>query len=201
VTDEADDAARWWRAYQAAEGDREDELRQLAGRGDGHARRQLASWLADRARYAEAAGVIRPLAATGEYDAGLWLDRWLADAGLTGELLQRARAGDDRAWENLASRLASDRRLAELAELAREWAAHRPDLLTAWLARQNDVSVHRIGAGLGDPESRRRLAWWLSRMGRTGELRRRARAGDEQARERLATGPGERCPRRRTGAG
>jgi hypothetical protein len=40
---QADDAARWWRAYQLAENDRVDELRGLAAVGDDHASRQLAS--------------------------------------------------------------------------------------------------------------------------------------------------------------
>jgi len=50
--------------------------------------------------------------------------------------------------------------------------------------------VERIGADLGDPESRRRLAWWLARRGETEGLRRRAGAGDIRARERLILGPG-----------
>jgi hypothetical protein len=99
VTEDLDDATRWWRAYQLAEADRDDELRRHADEGDEHARRALASWLAERARYGEAVEVIRPLAATGEHDAVLWLDRWLADAGQTRELHQRAGHGDDRAWE------------------------------------------------------------------------------------------------------
>ena len=45
--EDAEDAARWWRAYQVAENEHVDELRKLADAGDEHARRQLASWLAD----------------------------------------------------------------------------------------------------------------------------------------------------------
>jgi hypothetical protein len=52
--DTAEDAGRWWRAYLLAENDQAGELRQLAEAGDEHARRQLASWLADRARTQEA---------------------------------------------------------------------------------------------------------------------------------------------------
>jgi len=48
--EQADDAARWWQAYQLAENDQADELRRLAAAGDDHARRQLAGWLSDRAR-------------------------------------------------------------------------------------------------------------------------------------------------------
>ena len=44
------DAARWWRAYLLAEEDQADELRQLAGGGDDHARRMLAHWLARKGR-------------------------------------------------------------------------------------------------------------------------------------------------------
>ena len=47
--DEASDAARWWRAYCLADSDQVDELRELAAAGDEHARRQLASWLSERA--------------------------------------------------------------------------------------------------------------------------------------------------------
>jgi hypothetical protein len=80
--DEADDAARWWRAYQLAEKDRADELRGLAAAGDDHARSQLASWLSDRAypgsmadpaKLGEAIEVIRPLADAGDDVAELWL--------------------------------------------------------------------------------------------------------------------------------
>src|SRR5215468_2943119 len=60
-----DDATQWWRAYQLAED------------GDDHAQRQLARWLAERGRTAEAITVIRPLADAGEDLAQLWLARWL----------------------------------------------------------------------------------------------------------------------------
>ena len=87
--DQVSDAARWWRAYSLAESDQVDELRRLAATGDDHARRQLASWLAERAfpydgpdqaKLDEAITVIRPLADTGDDVAELWLARWLADS-------------------------------------------------------------------------------------------------------------------------
>jgi hypothetical protein len=164
---ETGDAARWWRAYQLADAGRDDELRRHADEGDEHARRALASWLAERARYAEAIEVIRPLAATGEHYAVLRLDRWLADAGHTEELRRRAAHGDDRAWEELASWLASSHQLDELAGLARAAAARRPEALARWLAQQGDMYVHRIGADAGDTESQRRLAMWRARRGHT----------------------------------
>src|SRR5262245_56526701 len=101
--DTAEDAERWWRAYQLAENDQAGELRERADAGDEHARRQLASWLADRgytgrglpdrARLDEAVEVIRPLADAGDEVAGLWLARWLADLDQVGELRQRAASG------------------------------------------------------------------------------------------------------------
>ena len=88
--DKTDDAARWWRAYQLAENDQADELRRLAAAGDDHARRQLASWLSDRAGLEEAIEVIRPLADAGDDVAELWLARWLADCDRIEELRERA---------------------------------------------------------------------------------------------------------------
>jgi hypothetical protein len=100
--DAAEDAERWWRAYQLAENDRAGELRERADSGDEHARRQLASWLADRASTGEAIEVIRPLADAGDEAAELWLARWLADDGHLGELRQRAATGDEFAQDFLA---------------------------------------------------------------------------------------------------
>jgi hypothetical protein len=75
---DAEDAARWWQAYQLAEGDQAGELAARAAAGDEHARQQLASWLADRGRTQEAIEVIRPLA-DGENVAEMWLPAgWLA---------------------------------------------------------------------------------------------------------------------------
>ena len=98
------DAAQWWEAYGLAENDEVDELRRRADRGDNHARRQLACWLAERSRAQEAAAVIRPLADAGEDIAQLWLARWLAHCDQAGELRQRANAGDRHAQQQLADR-------------------------------------------------------------------------------------------------
>jgi hypothetical protein len=98
------DAVQWWEAYCLAENDETDELRRRAGRGDDHARRQLACWLAERGGAEEAAVVIRPLAEAGEDVARLWLARWLARRGRFGELRQRADAGDEHARQQLADR-------------------------------------------------------------------------------------------------
>ncbi len=69
----AEDAERWWQAYQLAGNDQGAELGERAAAGDEHARRQLASWLAERARTGEAIEVIRPLADGGDDVAELWL--------------------------------------------------------------------------------------------------------------------------------
>jgi len=79
--EDTEDAVRWWQACVLAENDQVDELRERAAAGDEHARRQLASWLSDRARTDEAIEVIRPLADTGDDVAELWLARWLAECG------------------------------------------------------------------------------------------------------------------------
>jgi hypothetical protein len=179
-----DDAARWWRAYLLAEEDRADELRRLADGGDGHARRQLASWLAERDRTAEAITVVRPLADAGEDVPQLWLARWLGENGRIGELRQRADAGDDYAWPELFDWLAWHD-LDELRALAATLDGRPRQLLTRWLARQRDIEVLRIGADAGDDHARRMLAHWLARKGHTDELRQRAEAGDDHARERL----------------
>ena len=123
--DEADDAARWWRAYQLAEKDQADELRGLAGAGDDHARRQLASWLSDRAypasvadpaKLGEAIDVIRPLADAGDDVAALWLARWLAECDRIEELRECAGAGGHHAARELARLLADHDLLDELRE-------------------------------------------------------------------------------------
>ncbi|MGH3168104.1 MAG: hypothetical protein ACRDN0_19755 [Trebonia sp.] len=125
--DDPDDAARWWRAYVLAESDQVDELRKLAAAGDDHARRQLATWLSDRAfsvglsdrdKVEEAIGVIRPLADAGDDVAELWLARWLADCDHLDELRRRADAGSHHAGRLLASRLAAHDLLDELRQRA-----------------------------------------------------------------------------------
>lgn len=45
----AEDAERWWQAWQLAETGQAGELRRRAEGGDEHARRQLAGWLDERA--------------------------------------------------------------------------------------------------------------------------------------------------------
>jgi hypothetical protein len=123
--DETDDAARWWRAYQLAEKDQIEELRELAAAGDYHARRQLASWLDDRAysvsvadpaKLAEAIEVIRPLADAGDDVAELWLARWLAECDRMEELRERAGAGGHHATRQLAQLLADHDLLDELRD-------------------------------------------------------------------------------------
>jgi hypothetical protein len=119
---EADDAARWWRAYQLAGSDQVDELRGLAAAGDDHARRQLAGWLSDRAfpgglgELEEAIEAIRPLADAGDDVAELWLARWLADCDRIEELRERAGAGGCHASRELARLLARHDLLDELRE-------------------------------------------------------------------------------------
>jgi len=174
-----DDEAQWWQAYQLAGHDQVDELAARAAAGDEHARRELASWLSDRARTQEAIEVIRPLADTGDDEAGLWLARWLAEQDQPDELRQRAADGDHHALTELAGWLAARDRLDELRVLVVE----ERELLAGWLARQPEVKLLRLAADLGDEEAERRLALWLDRM------RERAAAGDEIARQILAEGP------------
>jgi hypothetical protein len=180
-----DDAARWWRAYVLAEDDQEDALRRLADGGDDHAQRELARWLAERGRTAEAITLIRPLADAGEDLAQLWLARWLAGDDRVGELRHRADVGDDHAWPELFDWLAWHD-LDQLRVLTATLDGRPLQLLTNWLARQGNIEVLRIGADTGDDDARRRLAHWLARKGRTGELRERAEAGADHAREWLA---------------
>jgi hypothetical protein len=125
--DTTDDAARLWRAYQLAENDQVDELRQLAAAGDDEASRQLASWLSDRAfrggvadpaKLQEAMEVIRPLADNGDDDAELWLTRWLADCDRLEELRQRAGTGSDHASRELDRLLADHDLIDELRDRA-----------------------------------------------------------------------------------
>lgn len=177
--DVAEDAERWWRAYQLAENDQAETLRQHADEGDDHARRQLASWLADRARTEEAIEVIRPLADAGDEVAEMWLARWLADADKPGELRRRAASGSYPALYELAQWLAGREQLDELRELV---VAQR-ELLSGWLARDHGMRVTRLLAELGDDAARRRLRVWLAR------LRERADAGDEHALGFLAENP------------
>ena len=175
----AEEAERWWRAYQLAENNQAGELRERAETGDEHARRQLASWLADQARTEEAIEVIRPLADAGEDLAELWLARWLADSDHLGDLRQRAATGSYHALHELAEWLAGHEHLDELRELV---TCHR-ELLAGWLARQYGMRVVRLRAELGDEEARQSLVRWLARLSE------RADAGDEHARQFLAENP------------
>jgi hypothetical protein len=177
----ADDAEQWWQDYLLAEDNQSDELSRRAAAGDDHARRQLASWLGDRGRIAEAIEVVRPLAAAGDDVAELWLARWLATGDdRLDELRQRAAGGSYHALHELAERLRSDQRMDELRELV---SGHR-EQLAQWLARQGDMSVVQLAADLGDEEARQRLRSWL------GRLAERAAAGSETARGCLAGMPG-----------
>ena len=172
-----EDAERWWQAYLLAENDQADELRERAEAGDGHAMRQLASWLADRARTEEAIAVIRPLAGAGDDVADLWLARWLADGEHLDELRQRAASGNYHALLELAGWLARHGPLEALRELV---VQHRHLLLlSGWLARQGDMKLVRLAAELGDDDAQRQLERWLAR------LHERAGAGDEHVRQFL----------------
>ncbi len=219
--DEADDAARWWQAYVLAENDQVDELRQRAAAGDEHARRQLASWLFERARTEEAIAVIRPLADAGDDVAELWLARWLADGDHLDELRQRADSGGYHALPELARWLADHdmynelrqraasggyhalrelaRRLAErdmhdeLRELAAAADADRRLLIlhAAGETGLGGTDVLRVLADLGDKPARSRLAHRLAREGHLDELRQRAESGDNYAQYWLAETPSQ----------
>jgi hypothetical protein len=179
LSENAEDAARWWRAHQLAENDQAGELRERAEAGDEHARRELASWLSDRARTEEAVEVIRPLADVGDDVAELWLAGWLADGDHLDELRRRAASGSYPALHELAGWRAGHEHLDELRELVVDhW-----ELLSGWLASQHGMRVVRLAAELGDDAARRRLQGWLSR------LLERAAAGDEHARGFLAENP------------
>jgi len=170
--EDTEDAMRWWQAYLLAGNDQVGELRDRAAAGDEHARRQLASWLSDRAKTEEAIAVIRPLADAGDDIAQLWLARWLAERDHLDELRQRAASGGHHALLELAGWLADHGCLEELRELV----VDQRQLLSSWLARQHQMEVVRLAADLGDDDARRRLARWLAR------LRERADGGDAHAR-------------------
>ena len=96
--------------------------------------------------------MIRPLADAGEDLASLWLWRWLADSD-PAELRRRPQAGDFYCLEVLADSVrwrapaAPERRLVLCTPDGRLMPG-----LEAWLARQGDVEVIRIGAVAGDEE-------------------------------------------------
>jgi len=175
----SEDATRWWQAYLLAESDQDGELRERADAGDEHARRELASWLADRLRTEDAIEVIRPLAEAGDSDADLWLARWLADGDHLAELRQRAADGSYPALHELAEWLAGHQRLDEVRELVTEHL----ELLAGWLGRQWDRRLMRLAADLGDKEA----GWRLEQM--LAHLRERAASGHESAQRQLAEWP------------
>jgi hypothetical protein len=175
----SEDQARWWQAYVLAENDRIGELRQHAEAGDGHAQRQLASWLSDRRQIEEAITVIRPLADAGDDIAQLWLARWLGERDQVDELRRRAGTGDSHALRHLAGWLAGQGWLDELRELLSD---HQELLASSWESAdgQHQMEVLRLKADLGDDHARQILVRWLARM------RERAQAGDEYALRALA---------------
>jgi hypothetical protein len=176
LSEDTQDAVQWWQAYLLAENDQADELRERATAGDEHARRQLAGWLADRARTDEAIELIRPLADTGDDIAQLWLARWLAERDQLDELRQRAGAGGYYALLELAGWLADHERFDQVRELV----AGQRALLSSWLATRHELELVRLAADLGDDDARRRLTHWLVR------LRERASRGDSHAQQLLA---------------
>lgn len=195
--EDTEDAARWWRAYQLAENDHVDELRKLAAAGDQHARRQLASWLSDRAwcgslsdqaKLAEAIEVIRPVADAGDERARRELASWLAACDCLDELRQRADRGDTHALRQLAGRLADHDMTEELLELVATADVDRRQVIAEAIVTASPAGMNalRAVADLGDPSARRRLARVLAWKGRLDELRERAENGDEYARQRLA---------------
>jgi hypothetical protein len=175
----SEDQARWWRAYELAENDRIEELRQHAEAGDEHAQCQLASWLSDRRQIDEAITVIRPLADADHDIAQLWLARWLAERDQVDELRRRAGTGDSHALRHLAGWLAGQGWLEELRELLTD---HRELLASSWGSThgQHQMQVLRLMADLGDDHARQVLVRWLARM------RERAQAGNEYAQRALA---------------
>jgi hypothetical protein len=151
----AGDGARWWRAYVLAGNDQEDELRELAVGGDDHARRQLASWLSDRARTEEAIEMIRPLADAGDDVAELWLARWLGDGDHLDELRKRVAGGSYHARPELARLLAQHGMYGELRARASasggEYALHE---LAKRLAERDMHTELRELAATADPQRR-----------------------------------------------
>lgn len=212
---EASDAVRWWRAYVLAEHDEVDQLRSLADAGDDHARRELASWLSDRARTEEAIEVIRPLADAGDDVAELWLVRWLAEGDHLDELRQRtsrgsyyappelarllaehdmydelrtraSSAGGDYALRALARRLAERDKHEELREFVMAADPERRALIIQAAGEgASGLDVLRLLADLGVRSSRAWLARRLAREGLVDELRQRAAGGDAYAQQQL----------------
>lgn len=205
---ETNDAARWWRAYVLAESDDVDRLRALADAGDDHARRELASWLSDRARTAEAIEVIRPLADAGDDVADLWLVRWLAEGDQLDELRQRTSRGSYYAPPELARLLAEHDMYAELRERAsfpggdyalqalarrlaeRDLHEELRELVTAAGPERRALIIQAAGEGaygaldvlrmLADLGEKRSQRWLARRLAREGLM--------DELRERAASG-------------
>ena len=203
--DEASDAARWWRAYTLAESDQVDELRKLAAAGHDHARRQLASWLSerafpyerpDRAKLGEAFDAIRPLADAGDEVAELWLVRWLADSHRLDELRQRADRGSYHAGRLLARCLAGHDMLDELRQRANRGSYHASRQLDARLAGHDryDELRERASASGGD-HALSELARRLAERDMHRELRELAVSADPDRRQLIleAAGAGLTC--------
>jgi hypothetical protein len=157
-TPQEEDALRWWRAYQLADGQQTGELRRLAEAGDDHARRQLASSLAAAGDTDEALAVIGPLCEAGDQVAREWRIRWLGAAGRIEEL--RGLIPDEQVAVILAERLARDGRLAELRALAEEDGPHAARVRVWMGSEQGGIDVMRIAAELGDEQARLRVARW-----------------------------------------
>jgi hypothetical protein len=187
--DQASGAARWWRAYVLAENDQVDELRSLAAAGDDHARRQLASWLSDRAKTADAIEVIHPLADAGDDVAELWLARWLADGDHLDELRQRGARGSWHAARELVKLLAQHDLYDELRERASSGGGYYA--LYELAKRLAECDLHdalRELAVAADPE-RRLLILEAAGEGASGGLdvlRVLADLGDKRGRALLA---------------
>ena len=211
-----EDAAQWWRAYLLAENDQVDELRALTAAGDDHARRQLASWLSDRAACGrtvsdrammeEAIEVILPLADAGDDVAGLWLARWLADYDHLDELRRRAASGSYHAVRELARRLAELDMLDELRrhadsgsspalrELARRLAqrdmhAELRELAVAAEPGKRQLILEAAGEGAYELDVQRVIADLGDDRGRALLARRLAREGHlNELRQRAESG-------------
>ena len=187
--DTAEDAQRWWRAYQLAENDQAGELRERADAGDEHARRQLASWLAERARIEEAIEVIRPLADGGDDVAELWLARWLADGDHLDELRQRTASGSYHAPLELAKLLAKHDLYGELRDRASSSGGYYALRELAKRLAQRDMHDDlRELATAADPERRLLILQAAGEAGsvETDVLRVLADLGDKRGRAWLA---------------
>lgn len=173
------DAARWWRAYQLADGDRLDDLRREAESGNDHAVMQLASLLAEHGRTGEAIAVIRPLDDSGHDVARLWLSRWLAEDDRIWELRDRAARGEYHAVRALAEYLAERESFDDLRELAMVADNQtRRDLMNWMAAAGSDMRLVELAGDLGDDQARERHARWLARV--QERARERAARGDDQ---------------------